>query len=68
MYCHDARHTGRSPYSTASNLGIEKWRFDTINECSGSPIIDKQGEIKNSIDFLTEGKEKRRKRKKLRKY
>ena len=45
MYCHDARHTGRSPYSTAGNLGIEKWRFDTINECSGSPIIDKEGII-----------------------
>jgi outer membrane protein assembly factor BamB len=27
MYCHDVRHTGRSPYSTVNNNGIEKWRF-----------------------------------------
>ena len=27
MKCHDVRHTGRSPYSTADNPGIEKWRF-----------------------------------------
>ena len=45
MYCHDTRHTGQSPYSTADNFGIEKWRFDTIDECSGSPIIDKDGVI-----------------------
>jgi outer membrane protein assembly factor BamB len=45
MYCHDVRHTSRSPHSTADNSGIEKWRFDTIAECSGSPIIDDQGVI-----------------------
>jgi len=45
MYCHDARHTSRSPYSTADNLGVEKWRFDTEDWCSGSPIIDKEGII-----------------------
>jgi outer membrane protein assembly factor BamB len=27
MKCHDVRHTGRSPYSTADNPYIEKWRF-----------------------------------------
>jgi len=27
MKCHDTHHTGRSPYSTADNPGIEKWRF-----------------------------------------
>jgi len=27
MKCHDVRHTGLSPYSTADNPGIEKWRF-----------------------------------------
>jgi outer membrane protein assembly factor BamB len=27
MKCHDIYHTGRSPYSTADNPGIEKWRF-----------------------------------------
>jgi outer membrane protein assembly factor BamB len=45
IYCHDARHTSRSPHSTADNSGIEKWRFDTIEECSGSPIIDKKDVI-----------------------
>jgi outer membrane protein assembly factor BamB len=45
MYCHDAHHTGRSPYSTVDNLGVEKWRFDIEYMCSGSPIIDKDGVI-----------------------
>ncbi len=45
MYCHDARHTSQSPYSTAGNLGIEKWRFDTNGRCTGSPVIDEQGVI-----------------------
>jgi outer membrane protein assembly factor BamB len=46
MYCHDERHTGRSPYSTVDNIGVEKWRFDTNNwECFGSPIIDKENII-----------------------
>ncbi len=27
MKCHDSHHTGRSPYSTASVTGLEKWRF-----------------------------------------
>ena len=40
MYCHDARHTSRSPYSTVDNIGIEKWRYDMGWVCSGSPIID----------------------------
>jgi len=45
MYCHDTRHTSRSPYSTADNLGVEKWRFDTIDEVTGSSVIDDQGVI-----------------------
>ena len=45
MYCHDVRHTGQSPYSTANNPGCEKWRFDTIDACSGSPVIDDEGII-----------------------
>jgi len=45
MYCHDARHTSRSPYNTADNPGVEKWRFDTNDWCTGSPIIDEQGVI-----------------------
>jgi outer membrane protein assembly factor BamB len=27
MKCHDTRHTGRSPYSTVDNHGVEKWRY-----------------------------------------
>ena len=46
MYCHDVRHTGRSPYSTADNPGIEQWRFDTDDEeTTGSPVIDEEGII-----------------------
>ncbi len=45
MYCHDIRHTGRSPFSTANNLGTEKWRFETDGWATGSPIIDEHGII-----------------------
>jgi outer membrane protein assembly factor BamB len=45
MYCHDAHHTSQSPYSTAGNLGVEKWRFNTKDECTSSPVIDKRGVI-----------------------
>jgi outer membrane protein assembly factor BamB len=40
MYCHDTLHTGRSPYSTTDNPGIEIWRFRTKGWAYGSPIID----------------------------
>ena len=29
MCSHDTRHTGHSPYSTAGNLGEEKWWYKT---------------------------------------
>jgi outer membrane protein assembly factor BamB len=45
MSSHDNRHTGRSPYSTANNLGIEKWRFGTNGWVAGGPIIDNDGTI-----------------------
>ena len=45
MYCHDTRHTGRSPYSTTNNLGIEKWRFGTNGWVEGGPVIDNDGTI-----------------------
>jgi len=46
MYCHDIRNTGRSQYSTADNIGQEKWRFDTNDhEVTGSPVIDSKGVI-----------------------
>jgi outer membrane protein assembly factor BamB len=40
MKCHDLHHTGRSPYSTASNPdGVEKWRFYTESWNRGGVII-----------------------------
>jgi outer membrane protein assembly factor BamB len=45
MYCHDTRHTGRSPYSTENNIGIEKWRFGTNGWINGGPVIDNDGII-----------------------
>ncbi len=41
--CHDARHTGRSQFSTEDNIGIEKWRFKTIITFDNSPVIDNNG-------------------------
>jgi len=46
MYCHDVKHTGRSPYSTANNTGEEKWKFWT--EIDGIPsgiVITDDGTI-----------------------
>jgi outer membrane protein assembly factor BamB len=45
MYCHDVRHTGRSPSSTADNFGDEKWRFATAGCADGGPAIDNEGVI-----------------------
>ena len=45
MYCHDIRHSGQSSNSTADNLGLEKWRFDTIEGCVGCPVVDEDGTI-----------------------
>jgi len=45
MYCHDVRHTGRSPYNTANNPGTEKWRIGTGGWATGSPIIGEDGII-----------------------
>ncbi|MHA2431530.1 MAG: hypothetical protein ACXACC_10955, partial [Promethearchaeota archaeon] len=47
MKCHDNRHTGRSPYSTADNPGTEKWRFYTSEGgwVDGGPVIDNDGVI-----------------------
>ena len=38
MFCHDTKHTGRSPYSTSHIDGLEKWRF-RCNIVEGGPII-----------------------------
>ena len=45
MKCHDTRHTGRSPYSTADNNGVEKWRFKTDDWVEGSPVISDEGTV-----------------------
>jgi len=44
MYCHDVRHTGRSPYSTI-NTWDEIWRFNTVDWAQGDIIIDEDGTI-----------------------
>jgi len=45
MSCHDVRHTGRSPYSTANNVGKEIWLFDQCAGIEGGPVIDNDGVI-----------------------
>jgi len=39
------QHIGRSPYTTANNPGIEKWRFPTRDWYFGSPVISVNGSI-----------------------
>jgi outer membrane protein assembly factor BamB len=43
MYCHDTRHTGRSPYDTTNTWG-EIWRFGIYGQ-AGGPAIDENGTI-----------------------
>jgi len=43
-YCHDVRHTGRSPYSTIDTWD-ETWKFETRGTAWGGPAIDKDGTI-----------------------
>jgi outer membrane protein assembly factor BamB len=45
MYCHDTRHTGRSPYSTVNATGVVKWRTATIGPTDGGAVIDSNGII-----------------------
>ena len=44
MYCHDTRHTGRSPYSTVDTWN-EIWSFATSGPAEGGPTIDENGTI-----------------------
>jgi outer membrane protein assembly factor BamB len=44
MFGHDSKHTGLSPYSTADNPEIEKWRF-AASEISTTPAIADDGTI-----------------------
>jgi outer membrane protein assembly factor BamB len=49
MYCHDVRHTGRSPYSTEDNSFYDKWWFktdiDNRGHIEGSGVIDNDNVI-----------------------
>ena len=45
IYCHDTRHTGRSPYGTEGNPGFEKWWVDVGNFVDGSAVIDNNNTI-----------------------
>ncbi len=45
MFCHDNHHSGLSPYPTASNPGIEKWRYKTEGSVDGGIAIDIDGTL-----------------------
>ena len=45
MYCHDVRHTGRSPYSTTNNSFYNKWWYKSDHYIEGSGVIDSDGVI-----------------------
>jgi outer membrane protein assembly factor BamB len=46
MYCHDTKHTGRSPYNTADNPMTEEWRHPVYGYSSHiAPVLDSQGTI-----------------------
>ena len=44
MYCHDVRHTGRSPYNTIDTWD-EEWEFETSDMAWGGPAMDNDGTI-----------------------
>jgi outer membrane protein assembly factor BamB len=52
MYCHDVRHTGRSPYSTVNTTGVESWRISVDGPACGGPTIDKNGTIYIGSHYL----------------
>ncbi len=44
MYCHDKKHTGRSPYNTGENPMTEIWRFSLNGFTSHcAPVLDCSG-------------------------
>jgi len=45
MCNHDIRHTGRSSYITANNIGFERWQISLQGLVWGSPVIDDEGII-----------------------
>ncbi|MFZ0889493.1 MAG: PQQ-binding-like beta-propeller repeat protein [Candidatus Binataceae bacterium] len=45
MFHHDRRHSGLSPFSTAADKGIEKWKFPTDSYVYSSPAIGADGTV-----------------------
>ncbi len=45
MKCHDNHHTGRSPYNSIDNNGIELWKFKTNSPIDSGSVIDEDGTI-----------------------
>jgi outer membrane protein assembly factor BamB len=43
MKCHDTNHTGRSPYNTSQNTGLEKWRVQSGSWAKAGMAIDANG-------------------------
>jgi PQQ-like domain len=53
MYSHDVHHTGLSPYSTANNPLIEKWRFPlSWSSFYTGFILDANGIIYGGPDYV----------------
>lgn len=51
MYCHDTRHTGRSPYSTVDTWD-EIWKFELTHPVYGDVAIGNDGTIYFGVDGL----------------
>jgi outer membrane protein assembly factor BamB len=47
MYCHDKKHTSRSPFSTEKNPNVIKWKYTTLNNdwIEDTPVISNDGTI-----------------------
>jgi outer membrane protein assembly factor BamB len=45
IYCHDIHHTGQSSYSTITNMGEIKWKFQGKGGMDSSPTLDKDGTV-----------------------
>ena len=52
MYCHDTRHTGRSPYSTVNATGVVKWRAALTGPTYGGVAIDANGILYIGSNYL----------------
>jgi outer membrane protein assembly factor BamB len=55
MYCHDVRHTGRSPYGKEGDYFVEKWRFFVGGTQASSPAIDENGTLYLGAGYIGGG-------------